>query len=479
MADDDDVFGPKDPKARLIQLNEERQKRRQQQRQRLLEAPTEDQLAIDLGTVLAGRFKFVEAWGWLHHTGVYWEREQTRLVVDLARQLCRQAAQLYEMRKLAAFTTVRSVVELVKADRRIAATTAAWDLNPWLLNTPGGTVDLKNRVTYAHRADDFITKCTTASPGGDCPKWRAHWELVIPDVERRKFLRRYLGYALTGVLADCFLFAHGTGRNGRSTILNAVLEVLGTYGGSAQSSTFARKQYEAHSTELARLKSLRLVVTSENTRGARWNEERIKQITGGDRITARFMRRDDFEFVPEFKLIVSGNNKPDLDSVDEAMRARLLLLPFDVTIPKDDRRPNYFEELRAEAGGILEDLIQGNYEWQENGLKRPRVVVDATAEFMDSRDRISRWLADCCLVPKPGSAAAKGVEAEVMDLFKSWQRWSERTGERPGTMVAFVEALKATGKFGHSPNKSGVKARFHGLCLTKEEVKANQRVEGV
>jgi putative DNA primase/helicase len=316
MPDDDDVIPPKDPRARLILLNEAR-KKRQQQRQRQLEAPTEDQLALDLGTIIAGRFKFVEAWGWLHYTGVHWGSEKTRLVVDLARQLCRQAAQDYDMRKLAAFTTVRAVVELVKADRRVAATTTIWDLNPWLLNTPAGTLDLKNRVSYAHRADDFITKVTTASPGGDCEKWRKHWELVIPDVERRKFLRRYLGYALTGVLADCFLFAHGTGRNGRSTILNAVLEVLGSYGGSAQSSTFTRRQYEAHSTELARLKSLRLVVTS----GTRWNEERIKQITGGDRITARFMRRDDFEFTLEFKLIVSGNNKPDLDSVDEAMRA--------------------------------------------------------------------------------------------------------------------------------------------------------------
>jgi phage/plasmid-associated DNA primase len=112
-------------------------------------------------------------------------------------------------------------------------------------------------------------------------------------------------------------------------------------------------------------------------------------------------------------------------------------------------------------------------------LNPPKVVVDATTEFMDSRDRVARWLADCCLVPKPGSTAAQELEAETMDLFKSWQRWAERTGERAGTMVAFVEALKAAGRFRHSPNKSGVKARFHGLCLTAEEVKANQRVEGI
>jgi P4 family phage/plasmid primase-like protien len=478
MADDDEIILPKDPKAKLIWLNEEKKKRRQQQRQKQAEAPTHDEMATEFAAIIAGRFKYVRAWGWCRYTGTHWVLDRLGRVVMLARQYCRQQAQDYDMRKLADVHTIRAVVELAQVDENIAADADIWDKNPWLLNTPTGTIDLKNRTTRIHDPADFITRITKVSPGGDCQLWKAHWALVVPDAEQRAFLRRYFGFALTGVPADRLVFCFGTGRNGRSTIINTVRRAMGTYAGAAPASTFAKKRHEAHSTELARLHALRLVTTSENTRGSRWDEERLKLMTGGDPIVARFMRRDDFEFTPEFKIVISGNNKPDLDTVDVAMRARLLLMPFEVTIAKDKREQNYFERLEPELGGILEDLLAGNYEWQEKGLAPPQSVIDATDEFMDSQDRIARWLGDCCDVAMPGSKAAKDISAETMELFKSWQRWTIRTGEKPGTMVAFVEALKATGKFKHSTNKGRTKAKFSGLCLKKEETEENQRDVG-
>jgi putative DNA primase/helicase len=463
MADDDDVIPPRDPRAKLVWLNEARSRRRKERRAKQAEAPTEDQMALELAEVIAGSFRFVEDWGtWLYFDQTHWAMERTRLVWDLARQLCRQAAEDYDMRKLAGFGTVKGVIELVKADRRIAATTTIWDTDPWLLNTPGGTINLKTRVTYTHRASDFITKITAVAPGGACPKWRDHWKLAIPDQERRAFFRRYLGYALTGEPADCFLFTFGTGRNGRSTIINTVRRVMGSYAGAAQAATFAKRSHEVHTTELARLRSLRLVTTSENTKGARWDEEKIKQMTGGDPIVARFMRRDDFEFIPQFKLVISGNNKPDLSTVDEAMRARLLLLPFDVTIPKEKRQQNYFEQFEPELGGILQDLIDGCYEWREKGLSPPKAVTEATQEFMDAQDRTARWKEEC-------TEAVKGT-TEVMLLYASWSVWAERNGEKTGSLVAFVEALKAAG-VRHSPNKGRMKAHFHDIQLAKEAKK--------
>lgn len=473
MVDDDDVMPPGDPKAKLVYLNEKRSERRKERRAKQADAPTDDQLALELAEVIAGCFRFVESWStWLYFDGTCWTMERTRLAWDLARQLCRQAAVDYEMRKLAAFATVRATIELVKSDRRIAATTDIWDRNPWLLNTPGGTIDLRTWVTYTHRAGDFITKITAAAPGGDCPKWQAHWRLAIPDEKRRAFLRRYLGYALTGVPADCFLFCWGTGRNGRSTIINTARRVMGSYACAAQASTFAKKQHEAHTTELARLRSLRLVVTAENKKGARWDEEKIKQMTGGDPIVARFMRQDDFEFMPEFKLAISGNNKPDLSTVDEAMRARFLLLPFGVTTAM--RKPNYFEQFEAELGGILQDIIEGCYEWQDTGLNPPPAVTEATEEYLATQDRTARWVEECT-EKAPGTTT-------VLNLYASWTRWAGRSGEKPGSLVAFVEAVKAhPGKFLHSPNKGRTKAQFHGIRLTaeaREEIEEYQRGRG-
>jgi putative DNA primase/helicase len=292
MPDDDDIIPPRDAKARLVWLNEERAQKRRERKQKQAEAPTHDEMATEFATVIADTFKSVRAWGWMRYTGTHWARDRLGRVVMLARRYCRQQAQDYDMRKLADVHTIRAVVELAQVDERIAADVDIWDKDPWLLNTPGGTVDLRNGITRIHRAEDYITRITAVTPGGPCPRWKRHWRLVIPDAKRRAFLRRFLGYALTGVLADCFLFGYGTGRNGRSTILSAVREAMGNYAGTTPASTFTATGHEGHPTEMARLRGLRLVTAAENKKGTRWNEERIKQCTGGDIVVARFMRQD-------------------------------------------------------------------------------------------------------------------------------------------------------------------------------------------
>jgi phage/plasmid-associated DNA primase len=158
-------------------------------------------------------------------------------------------------------------------------------------------------------------------------------------------------------------------------------------------------------------------------------------------------------------------------------------MPFDVTIPPEKRKRNYFEQFRPELGGILQDLIEGCIEWQRIGLRPPAAVTAATEDYFRAQDRITRFVEECCVVVgKRGTTAAETTETEVMSLYAAWTIWAEKNGERPGSLVVFVEALKATGRFRHSPNEGRTRAEFHGIELSaeaKREVEENERRRGV
>ena len=163
---------------------------------------------------------------------------------------------------------------------------------------------------------------------------------------REGFLQRYIGYCCTGLTTEhAFVFARGTGANGKSTFINTIVRIFGDYATVADMGTFIASNTERHPTDLAKLRGARLVVAQETQKGRRWDGTKIKALTGGDRLTARFMRQDFFDFVPTFKLFIAGNYKPRLDSVDEAMRRRLLLVPFTVQIPAAERDPELAEKL--------------------------------------------------------------------------------------------------------------------------------------
>ena len=202
------------------------------------------------------------------------------------------------------------------------------------------------------------------------------------NTELQGFLQRYIGYCCTGFTTEhVFVFAYGTGANGKSTFINTIARIFGDYATVADMSTFIASNTEHHPTDLAKLRGARLVVAQETQRGRRWDETKIKALTGGDKITARFMRQDFFDFTPTFKLFICGNHKPRLANVDEAMRRRLLLVPFTVQIPPAERDPQLAEKLEAEWPAILRWCIDGCLEWQRIGLAPPAIVRDATDEY--------------------------------------------------------------------------------------------------
>ena len=205
------------------------------------------------------------------------------------------------------------------------------------------------------------TACSAAPPGTPHPQWSAFLDRITAgNAELQGFLQRYVGYCCTGLTTEhAFVFAYGTGANGKSTFINTIVRIFGDYAAVADMGTFIASNAERHPTDLAKLRGARLVVAQETQKGRHWDETKIKALTGGDKLTARFMRQDFFDFVPTFKLFIAGNHKPRLGSVDEAMRRRLLLAPFTVRIPQGERDPELAEKLWGERAAILRWCVDG------------------------------------------------------------------------------------------------------------------------
>src|SRR5262249_11639365 len=217
-------------------------------------------------------------------------------------------------------------------------------------------------------------------------------------------------------------FLYGTGANGKSVFIGTISRILGEYQKTAPIETFIASHSDRHPTELAGLRGARLVTAVETEEGRRWAESKIKALTGGDKISARFMRQDFFEYTPQFKLVIAGNHKPGLRSVDEAIRRRFNLIPFTVTIPPEERDPKLAEKLEPEWPGILQWMIDGCLEWQRIGLAPPKVVTEATDAYLESEDAVLAWIDECC-ESKPGAFEPR------VKLWGSWAAWAEQNGE--------------------------------------------------
>jgi putative DNA primase/helicase len=342
---------------------------------------SDEALALRFADQHADMLRYVAAWGrWLSWAGAHWQFDDTLLAFDRARQVCRAAAAECNKPKVAAVLasakTVAAVERLAKADRRLAATVGQWDADPWLLNTPTGVIDLHTGQTRAQRPDDYMTRITSVAPGGECRTFLTVLQRAMAgDAEMVAFLQRMFGYGLTGSTREhALFFCHGTGANSKSVLLSTVSGILGDYHRTAPIETFTASSGERHPTDLAGLRGARLVTSIETEEGRRWAESRIKSLTGGDPVAARFMRQDFFEYVPQFKLVIAGNHKPGLRAVDEAIRRRFHLIPFTVTIPLEERDQELTDKLKGEWPGILAWMVKGCLEWQRQGLRPPEAV---------------------------------------------------------------------------------------------------------
>jgi putative DNA primase/helicase len=423
-------------------------------------AANEDGLALLFATAHALDLRYVAVWGqWMSWDGAQWQQDKTLHTFDRIRALCQGSAV-----KVTA-PAVASVEKLARSDRRLAATDEQWDATGWAINTgdnavTNSTFDLRTGGSHPPDPLDYITKkaaCHCAPLGTPHPRWTKFLERVTgSNAELIGFLRRWCGYCCTGFTNEhVFAFAYGTGANGKSTFINTVHGIMGDYAAVADMSTFLASNAERHPTDLAKLRGARLVVAIETQKGRRWDETKIKALTGGDRISARFMRQDFFDFTPNFKLLICGNHKPRLTSIDEAMKRRLLLVPFTVQIPVAERDKDLADKLKGEWPAILRWMINGCLDWQRVGLAPPKTVLDATEEYFAEQDTLQQWLDECT---EDGGSLAR---TRTADLFASWKDWCETRNFRPGSATAFSTALADKG-FKKARNAAG-QMTFGGL----------------
>jgi putative DNA primase/helicase len=405
---------------------------------------TEDSVALAFADRYRAELRFDHHVGkWHVWDGARWRCEDTCLAFFQARELVRELAKdMSDKVRLIASKAAfcGSVERFARADRAFAVTSEIWDRNGYLLGTPAGTVDLRTGTLMDAQPDHYITKATAVAPAetADCPRWMQFLrEATNGDQALIDFLQQFAGYALTGDTKEhALLFVYGGGGNGKSVFQNTIAGIMADYATAAAMETFVASSMDRHPTDLAMLRGARLVTASETEEGRAWAEARIKQMTGGDRIRARYMRQDFFEYLPQFKLLLIGNHQPSLHNVDDGARRRFNIIPF---IHKPEAPDRDLEaRLRAEWPGILRWAIEGCLIWQRNGLVRPQVVLDATEEYFESQDLIRHWIEERCETGK-ALADTRG------NLFRSWSTWANANGEPPRSAKWFVQAMRRLG----------------------------------
>ncbi len=409
---------------------------------------------------------------WLVWTGARWERDDSGQVHRLAKETVRgiyreaSAAEDEDRRKAIANharaseseTKIRALVELAKSEAPVSPDEL--DADPMLLNVRNGTIDLRTGALREHRREDLITKLAPVEydPNAEAPAWEAFLERVLPGEELRGFVRRAAGYSATGDTSEqCMFINHGPGANGKSTFQEAVSAALGDYAMRTPTETLLVKRAGGVPNDVARLKGARFVTASETEEGRRLAESLVKDLTGQDTISARFMWAEWFDFKPTHALHLSTNHKPEIRGTDAAIWRRIRLIPWAVTIPAAEQDRKLTEKLRGELPGILAWIVRGCSEWMREGLKAPEEVRRATKAYRAEMDVLAAFLADCCL-------RDEGEEAFAGELWGAWKRWCEETGEQVGTQKRFGGQLAERGFLNHRDSRTGRKV-WSGVSL--------------
>jgi putative DNA primase/helicase len=407
-----------------------------------------------------GDLRYCYPWGrWLVWTGRNWLVDDRGEVIKRAKatvsRIYQEAAVARdeETRKALAKHAISSeserkikaMVELAKPE--VSILPEELDADPWKLNVLNGTIDLRGGKLLKHNRADHMTKIAPVEydPMATAQNWEAVLKRVLPSEELRGFFKRLCGYALTGDVSEHVLpVLYGTGANGKSTVLNALLEALGDYGIQAAPDLLISKR-GSHPTELADLFGMRLVASIEVEDGRRFAESLVKQLTGGDRVRARRMRQDFWEFDPTHTVFLATNHKPEVRGTDNAIWRRIRLLPFTETIPPDEQDKRLPEKLRGELSGILAWAVEGCLEWQLDGLQAPDEVLEATGEYRSEMDVIGAFLDECCILGDEKTVSAA-------DLYRAYGEWCKDTGE----------ALEKQRKFGGRLTERGGFERYRG-----------------
>ena len=436
------------------------------------------------------RLRYCERWTrWYAWDGMRWREDEVLEVCNLGTALIRslyglakkipdeeeRKAFLAHLIKSESWRSITAMINLAKADPAIAIRPSDLDSDPWLLTVRNGTIDLHTGQLRPYNQRDLITKLAPVAfePEATCPNWLDFLYMVMNQRSSLVvFLQRAFGCCLTGITSDkaMFILYGAGGDNGKSTMVDIIQRLLGDYANRTPVETFLKKKENAIPNDIAKLKGARFVWASENERGSRLSEALIKEMTGGDKMSARFMRGEFFEFYPEFKPWLATNHKPQVRG-DRALWNRLKLIPFDVTIPKEQQKPRHevTAMFQAEFPGILNWAVQGCLAWQREGLGVPEEVAEATREYEAEQDTFAMFLSEKC-VCVPNARVASTA------LYKVYRVWAEEHGESPVSHKVFGSFLSERG-FQKDRLKTGIV--YRGVGLLAEEIHDTPRANGV
>lgn len=351
---------------------------------------------------------------------------------------------------------------LSEVQHRVPVLHGEFDQDKTLLNTSNGYVDLSSGILYEHDIKKMFSQQADVdyTDNIDCPEWSEFLDQIFDnDQELIHYIQKAVGYSATGSIKEQVMFIlYGNGRNGKSIFIDAISDILGTYAKSMQAdSIMVRQNSSGANSDIARLESARLVTSSEPNEGVRLDEGLVKQLTGGDKVTARYLYGKEFEFKPQFKLWLATNHKPIIRGTDDGIWRRLMLIPFKVQIPTDKVDKDLKYKLQRESIGILNWIVEGALMWQREGLNPPASVTNASRQYREEMDVISLFVDDCCEV-------SDSYRAPAGELFKKYQSWANDNSEYSMSKQKFGREMRQ--KFEMKKTMNG---RFYlGLKISQD-----------
>lgn len=358
---------------------------------------------------------------------------------------------------------LKAMIDLAKTEPGVAVVPDDLDVDDWMLNCLNGTINLKTGELKPHLRENHVTKLTPVefNPTANCPTWHSFLDKIMGgNTELIRFLQKAIGYSLTGSIREqCLFILSGQGANGKSTFLNTIQLMLADYAQQTPTETLMVKKNESIRNDIARLVGTRFVTAAESEQGKALAESLIKQMTGGDKLTARFLHGEYFEFDPKFKIFLATNHRPTIRGTDNGIWRRVRLIPFNVTIPENEQDQSLPMKLRAELPGILRWAVEGCLAWQRDGLNAPAIVNDATGEYRQEMDSLQAFIDECLIIKSGHKVLGTAV-------YSAYAEWCEESGEYPLSKRVLTIKLKEKGFITRKSASDG-NAEWHGLTLKR------------
>jgi putative DNA primase/helicase len=393
---------------------------------------------------------------WLVWSGNRWEIDKIGTIKQLAKETARkiyeEASRENDTRKREKIAKwaisseseakKKAMIASAQSEPGIPILLEELDKDNWLLNVQNGTIDLRKGKLMPHSRKDLITKIAPIEydPDAQAPPWIEFIKTIMGGSQNlADYLQKAVGYSLTGDIREQILFfLYGTGSNGKSTFLETVQRMMGDYAQQSDFSTFTVKQNDTVRNDLARMKGSRFISAAEVESDKRLAEVLVKQMTGGDKISARFLFKEHFEYKPTYKIWLAANHQPIVRGTDEAIWRRIKLVPFSIIIPEGKRDKKLPQKLQAELPGILNWAIEGLIKWQKNGLHTPLEIKEATEDYRNEMDMLGNFISENCIL----NPLAK---TKVSELYDEYSTWASITGDLVLGKRDFNRLLKERG----------------------------------